>query len=97
MRNRYARAACLLGLSLLATGCYNNPETTERHPGEGAADFHRKPDVGPGTTAGGSTAGPQPPAREKAEAAPAAATPHAGQDAGHQAGHEAPSAAPAKH
>jgi hypothetical protein len=65
MRNRCARTACLLGLSLLATSCYNNPETTVRHPGEGSANFHRRPEVGPGTTAGGSTAGPQPPAREE--------------------------------
>jgi hypothetical protein len=34
------------------------------HPGEGTADFHSRPQVGPGTTAGGSTAGPQRPAKE---------------------------------
>jgi hypothetical protein len=42
------------------TGCYNNPHTSERKPGEGPANIHARPSVGPGTTAGGSTAGPQP-------------------------------------
>ena len=64
MRNRYAHFACMLGFSLLTTGCYNNPEITSQHPGAGNEHIHGKPQVGPGTTAGGSTAGPQPAARE---------------------------------
>jgi hypothetical protein len=51
----------LLTLSaLLFTSCYNNPETSMKHPGDGPVDIHSRPSVGPGTTAGGSTAGPQP-------------------------------------
>ncbi|HYP09010.1 MAG TPA: hypothetical protein VER03_22475 [Bryobacteraceae bacterium] len=64
MRNRYALVVCMLGLSLLTGGCYNNPEVSSKHPGEGADDIHSRPQVGPGTTSGGSTAGPQPAARE---------------------------------
>ena len=51
----------LLTLSaLLCVSCYNNPVTSLKHPGDGPTDFHSAPSVGPGTTAGGSTAGPQP-------------------------------------
>lgn len=64
MRNRYARFVCMLALSMLMVSCYNNPDINSRHPGEGTDEIHRRPQVGPGTTAGGSTAGPQPPAQE---------------------------------
>ncbi len=50
----------MVGLSLLASACYNNPEVSSRAPGSGSHMIHSKPQVGPGTTAGGSTAGPQP-------------------------------------
>jgi hypothetical protein len=49
-------AVCLLA----TTACYNKPETSLKKPGEGPANLHAGPSVGPGTTAGGSTAGPQP-------------------------------------
>jgi hypothetical protein len=66
MRNKSAGIACVVGLSLLAVGCYNNPDVSSRAPGSGSKDIHSGPQVGPGTTAGGSTAGPQPaPAHEK--------------------------------
>lgn len=76
MRNRGAQFVCLLGVSLVSSGCYNNPEINARQPGAGDEHIHGKPQVGPGTTAGGSTAGPQPAAREhgKSEVAPAAGT-----------------------
>jgi hypothetical protein len=45
---------------MTATGCYNNPKVSLRHPGEGPANYMSRPAVGPGTTAGGATAGPQP-------------------------------------
>lgn len=45
---------------MLLTGCYNNPTVSLRKPGEGSAHIHGGPQVGPGTVAGGSTAGPQP-------------------------------------
>lgn len=67
---------CVLGLSLLTIGCYNNPEVSERPPGSGDADFHSRPQVGPGTTAGGSTAGPQPaPKQGHGKAQPAHSNP----------------------
>jgi hypothetical protein len=65
MRTRYGYFACMLGLSLLASGCYNNPDINSRHPGAGTKQTHSGPQVGPGTTAGGSTAGPQPVAHEE--------------------------------
>ncbi len=49
-----------LAATLLLTGCYNNPNTSLRKPGEGSSHIHGGPAVGPGTVAGGSTAGPQP-------------------------------------
>ena len=49
----------------MATGCYNNPDISSRQPGAGDSQIHRRPQVGPGTTAGGSTAGPQPAAHEE--------------------------------
>jgi hypothetical protein len=64
MRKRYAQFACMIGLSLLATGCYNNPEINSKPPGAGNEHIHGRPQVGPGTTAGGSTAGPQPAAQQ---------------------------------
>jgi len=62
-----------LALSLfLLTGCYNQPETSMKKPGEGPENIHSGPSVGPGTTAGGSTAGPQPtPVAHHGAAAPA--------------------------
>lgn len=66
MKFRFALTGMLAIGSLLTTGCYNNPHTSEKHPGEGPVNIMSKPAVGPGTTAGGSTAGPQPP-REEAE------------------------------
>jgi hypothetical protein len=45
---------------ILLSGCYNNPRTSLKHPGEGPAHIMSGPATGPGTTAGGSTAGPQP-------------------------------------
>ena len=59
--------ACVLGLSLLGVGCYNNPDVSSRPPGSGSKDIHSGPQVGPGTTAGGSTAGPQPAPTEEHE------------------------------
>jgi hypothetical protein len=44
----------------MMAGCYNNPHVSRKHPGEGPAHIMSRPAVGPGTTAGGSTAGPQP-------------------------------------
>ncbi|MDZ4798676.1 MAG: hypothetical protein SGI92_10975 [Bryobacteraceae bacterium] len=49
-----------LAATLLLTGCYNTPETSLRKPGEGPTNHTAGPAVGPGSTAGGSTAGPQP-------------------------------------
>lgn len=46
-------------LACLATGCYNKPQTSLAKPGEGKP-LSAGPSVGPGTTQGGSTAGPQP-------------------------------------
>lgn len=59
---------CVLGLSLLSLGCYNNPKTSEKAPGTGLKGTHSGPQVGPGTTAGGSTAGPQPVVHKAPEA-----------------------------
>jgi len=67
MRNRFAGLLCVLGLSLVAVGCYNNPEISGRPPGSGTGAIHSKPQVGPGTVDGGSTAGTQPPARASHE------------------------------
>lgn len=53
----------MLGLSMVAVGCYNNPDLASRPPGSGVKDIHSGPQVGPGTTAGGATAGPQPAAK----------------------------------
>ena len=64
MRNRIAGYTCVLGLALVGVGCYNDPEVSHRAPGAGTADLHSRPQVGPGTTAGGSTAGPQPAAQK---------------------------------
>src|SRR5438045_8755018 len=64
MRNRCTGLACLLGAALISVGCYNNPEISSRPPGSGEKDIHSGPQVGPGTIAGGSTAGPQPPAKQ---------------------------------
>jgi hypothetical protein len=50
----------VFAMALAGTGCYNNPDMNSKPPGSGSANFHSKPQVGPGTTAGGSTAGPQP-------------------------------------
>lgn len=58
-----ARAASLFAGALLLGGCYNNPDITARHPGEGPVNIHARPAVGPGTVPGGSTAGKQPPAK----------------------------------
>ena len=69
MRNRYAGLLVVLGLSMLTVGCYNNPDLASRPPGSGAKDIHSGPQVGPGTTAGGSTAGPQPAKASHTEAA----------------------------
>jgi hypothetical protein len=63
MRNRYAGLLCVVGLSMVAVGCYNNPDLASRPPGSGVKDIHSGPQVGPGTTAGGATAGPQPAAK----------------------------------
>ena len=60
MRNRRAELICVIGLSLITSACYNNPDVSARPPGSGSHVTHAKPQVGPGTTAGGSTAGPQP-------------------------------------
>jgi hypothetical protein len=54
----------VLGLSMIGVGCYNNPDLASRPPGSGVKDTHSGPQVGPGTTAGGSTAGPQPAAKQ---------------------------------
>jgi hypothetical protein len=59
MKKRFA-LSCGLAASILLTGCYNNPNVSLRKPGEGSAHIHGGPAVGPGTVAGGSTAGPQP-------------------------------------
>jgi hypothetical protein len=48
-------AACLVH-----AGCYNNPKTSLKKPGEGPVSITSGPAVGPGSTPGGSTAGPQP-------------------------------------
>lgn len=56
---------CATGvLFLIATGCYNDPETSRKFPGQGPENYTSRPAVGPGTTAGGATAGPQPMKRE---------------------------------
>jgi len=55
-----AALICGFTASVLLTGCYNNPGTSLRSPGEGPAHIMSGPAVGPGSTAGGSTAGPQP-------------------------------------
>ena len=61
MRNCNAVGVLLVvGMALVGTGCYNDPDVSAKPPGAGSVNFHRKPQVGPGTTAGGSTAGPQP-------------------------------------
>ena len=56
------RLALLCGAAILCalTGCYNNPRTSLKKPGEGPQAPASGPAVGPGTVAGGSTAGPQP-------------------------------------
>lgn len=59
MRNFLACSVMLA--SLVTVGCYNNPDISERNPGEFRGEMHKGPSVGPGRTAGGSTAGPQPP------------------------------------
>jgi len=65
-----------LAATLLLTGCYNTPQTSLRKPGEGPANYTAGPAVGPGTTAGGSTAGPQPkPVSHKPETGEAHAQP----------------------
>jgi hypothetical protein len=72
MSNRSFGLAGVLGLSLLAGGCYNNPDVSAKAPGSGTHVTHSGPQVGPGTTAGGSTAGPQPaPVTAHAKTAPA--------------------------
>lgn len=60
MTKRIALTGILSSLSLLSISCYNNPEVSLKKPGEGPTHLHSRPAVGPGTTAGGSTAGPQP-------------------------------------
>jgi hypothetical protein len=60
MRIRPALIAATGIAALISAGCYNDPHTSEKRPGEGPAHIMSKPAVGPGTTAGGSTAGPQP-------------------------------------
>jgi hypothetical protein len=72
-------AASVLALALIASGCYNDPETSDRIPGQGnAGDSSRGPSVGPGTIPGGSTAGPQPAAKPEEEHA-AAGPEHSGE------------------
>jgi len=60
MTKRLALTGLLTSVSLLSISCYNNPNVSLKKPGEGPAHIHSGPAVGPGTTAGGSTAGPQP-------------------------------------
>ncbi|HYO84526.1 MAG TPA: hypothetical protein VES20_24200 [Bryobacteraceae bacterium] len=74
-------------LSLVATSCYNNPQTSLKHPGEGPANVHARPAVGPGTVSGGSTAGPQPAAhtahgQQQTQPQPSGATQHGAPEAG---------------
>ncbi|HYP12551.1 MAG TPA: hypothetical protein VEQ63_01390 [Bryobacteraceae bacterium] len=47
-------------LALCASGCYNSPHISNRLPDGKHSNVHSGPAVGPGTVAGGSTAGPQP-------------------------------------
>lgn len=63
--NRF-RLIAATGVCLLLAGCYNNPVTSLKKPGEGPVVITSGPAVGPGTTPGGSTAGPQPPHKPKA-------------------------------
>ena len=70
MKIRTALTGCAAIACLFTVGCYNNPHTSEKKPGEGPQNIHAAPAVGPGTTAGGSTAGPQPAAKAD-HAAPA--------------------------
>jgi len=78
MWNRVAGYCSVGALSLLAVSCYNNPDVSMRPPGSGEKEIHSGPQVGPGTVAGGSTAGPQPAVEKKesgaAEAHQGAAT-----------------------
>jgi hypothetical protein len=60
MKIRTVLTGCAAIACLMTAGCYNNPHTSEKKPGEGPDNIHSRPAVGPGTTAGGSTAGPQP-------------------------------------
>lgn len=62
--------------ALLQVGCYNNPVVSDRRPTEfQKQNYMSGPSVGPGTIAGGSTAGPQPAAKAEAEHS-GAAEPH---------------------
>src|SRR6476620_5523540 len=63
MRNRYAGLLCVLGLSVVAVSFKKKHDLAPRPPGSGVKDIHSGPQVGPGTTAGGATAGPQPAAK----------------------------------
>lgn len=58
MRMKFALLCGAVAVCLM-TGCYNKPQTSLVKPGEGRP-INAGPSVGPGTTAGGSTAGPQP-------------------------------------
>ena len=61
----WTRCLPLLPVALLLTGCYNTPTTGDKSPGQGTKNITGGPDVGPGTVAGGSTAGRQPVATER--------------------------------
>ncbi len=56
----WTRILPLLVFSLLLAGCYNDPKTSDKLPGQGTKNITGGPDVGPGGVAGGSTAGRQP-------------------------------------
>ena len=76
-------------LTFLSTGCYNNPHTSEKRPGEGPQNLHARPSVGPGSVSGGSTAGPQPVAHkgsasEHTQPQPGGATQHGAPEHGVQ-------------
>ena len=74
---RKTAAVSALALAIATAGCYNNPHVADRMPGEGrAGDTSRGPTTGPGTTPGGSTAGPQPPRKAKGEQAEKAEPSH---------------------
>lgn len=66
MRKRIVLAGAAVLLSIVMTGCYNDPDASLRPPGDGPKNFMSGPAVGPGTLAGGSTAGPQPAKRRPA-------------------------------